>query len=105
MWVRPMCGAAPPRKLGSIAAAKINTRIESLERRIQEAEAAEVNEMVRTAKVTPEQIAALLRQSATSTPTRAALSAVGATIDKEESDNEDALQHRHPAGGLSTNCG
>ena len=46
---------------------KINTRIESLERRIQEAEAAEVNEMVRTAKVTPEQLAALLRQSATST--------------------------------------
>ena len=34
---------------------KINNRIESLERRIQEAEAAEVNEMVRTAKVTPEQ--------------------------------------------------
>ena len=69
---------------------KINTRIESLERRIQEAEAAEVNEMVRTAKVTPEQLAALLRQSATSTtPTPAALSAVGATIDKEESDNED----------------
>ena len=44
--------------------------------RIQEAEAAEVNEMVRTAKVTPEQLAALLRQSATSTPTPAALSAV-----------------------------
>ena len=43
---------------------KINNRIESLERRIQEAEAAEVNEMVRTAKVTPEQLAALLRQSA-----------------------------------------
>ena len=38
---------------------KINNRIESLERRIQEAEAAEVNEMVRTAKVTPEQLAAL----------------------------------------------
>ena len=33
---------------------KINNRIESLERRIQEAEAAEVNEMVRTAKVTEE---------------------------------------------------
>ena len=49
---------------------KINNRIESLERRIQEAEAAEVNEMVRTAKVTPEQLAALLRQSATTTPTR-----------------------------------
>ena len=32
------------------------------------AEAAEVNEMVRTAKVTPEQLAALLRQSATATP-------------------------------------
>ena len=59
------------------------------ERRIQEAEAAEVNEMVRTAKVTPEQLAALLRQSATSTPNPAALSAVGATIDKEDSDNED----------------
>ena len=59
------------------------------ERRIQEAEAAEVNEMVRTAKVTPEQLAALLRQSATSTPNPAALSAVGATIDKEDPDNED----------------
>ena len=68
---------------------KINTRIESLERRIQEAEAAEVNEMVRTAKVTPEQLAALLRQPATSTPTPAALSAVGATFNKEESNNED----------------
>ena len=65
---------------------KINNRIESLERRIQEAE---VNEMVRTAKVTPEQLAALLRQSATSTPNPAALSAVGATIDKEDPDNED----------------
>ena len=68
---------------------KINTRIESLERRIQEEDSAEVNEMVRTAKVTPEQLAALLRQSATSTPTPAALSAVGATFNKEESDNED----------------
>ena len=68
---------------------KINTRIESLERRIQEEDSAEVNEMVRTAKVTPEQLAALLRQSATSTPTPAALSAVGATFNKEESNNED----------------
>ena len=65
---------------------KINTRIESLERRIQEAEAAEVNEMVRTAKVTPEQLAALL---ATATPTPAALSAVGATFNKEDDSNED----------------
>ena len=52
---------------------KLNNRIEILERRIQEAEAAEVNEMVRSAKVSPEQLAALLRQSATTTPNPAAL--------------------------------
>lgn len=68
---------------------KLNNRIAVLERRIQEEEAAEVSNMVRTANVTPEQLAALLRQSATSTPTPAALSAVGATIDKEDPDNED----------------
>jgi len=68
---------------------KLNNRIAILERRIQEEDSAEVNEMVRTAKVTPEQLAALLRQSATATPTPAALSAVGATFNKEESDNED----------------
>ncbi len=45
--------------------------------------------MVRTAKVTPEQLAALLRQSATVTPNPAALSAVGATFDKEDGSNED----------------
>ena len=56
---------------------------------IQEAEAAEVNEMVRTAKVTPEQLAALLRQSANTTPNPAALSAVGATFNKEDDSNED----------------
>lgn len=67
---------------------KLNNRIEILERRIQEAEAAEVNEMVRTAKVTPEQLAALLRQSATSTPNPAALAAVGATFDKEDTSAE-----------------
>ena len=67
---------------------KLNNRIEILERRIQEAEAAEVNEMVRTAKVTPEQLAALLRQSATSTPNPAALAAVGATFDKEDESDE-----------------
>ena len=50
---------------------------------------AEVNEMVRTAKVTPEQLAALLRQSATATPTPAALSAVGATFEKEVDADED----------------
>lgn len=67
---------------------KLNNRIEILERRIQEAEAAEVNEMVRTAKVTPEQLAVLLRQSATSTPNPAALAAVGATFDKEDDSDE-----------------
>ena len=74
----------------------INNRIESLERRIQEAEAAEVNEMVRTAKVTPEQLAALLRQSATAAPNPAALSAVGATFEKEDGGN------RHPRGFSET---
>ena len=54
---------------------KLNNRIEILERRIQEEDSAEVNEMVRTAKVTPEQLAALLRQSANTTPNPAALSA------------------------------
>ena len=67
---------------------KLNNRIEILERRIQEEDSAEVNEMVRTAKVTPEQLAALLRQSATATPNPAALSAVGATFEKEDA-NED----------------
>ena len=63
---------------------KLNNRIAVLERRIQEEEAAEVSSMVRTANVTPEQLAALLRQSATATPTPAALSAVGATFEKED---------------------
>ena len=44
--------------------------------------------MVRTAKVTPEQLAALLRQSATATPNPAALSAVGATFEKEDADED-----------------
>ena len=68
---------------------KLNNRIEILERRIQEEDSAEVNEMVRTAKVTPEQLAALLRQSATTTPNPAALSAVGATFEKEDDADED----------------
>ena len=68
---------------------KLNNRIEILERRIQEEDSAEVNEMVRTAKVTPEQLAALLRQSAIATPTPAALSAVGATFEKEVGADED----------------
>ena len=68
---------------------KLNNRLEILERRIQEEDSAEVNEMVRTAKVTPEQLAALLRQSATATPNPAALSAVGATFEKEVDADED----------------
>ena len=68
---------------------KLNNRIEILERRSQEAEPAEVNEMVRSAKVSPEQLAALLRQSATATPNPAALSAVGATFEKEDDADED----------------
>ena len=68
---------------------KLNNRIAVLERRIQEEEAAEVSNMVRTANVTPEQLAALLRQSATATPTPAALSAVGATFEKEVDADED----------------
>ena len=67
---------------------KLNNRIEILERRIQEEDSAEVNEMVRTAKVTPEQLAALLRQSATTTPNPAALAAVGASFEKEENEDE-----------------
>ena len=76
---------------------KLNNRIAVLERRIQEEEAAEVSSMVRTANVTPEQLAALLRQSATATPTPAALSAVGATFEKEDADNhsQNALSCRY----------
>ena len=68
---------------------KLNNCIAVLERRIQEEEAAEVSSMVRTANVTPEQLAALLRQSATATPNPAALSAVGATFEKEVDADED----------------
>ena len=68
---------------------KLNNRIAILERRIQEESAAEVADMVRTANVTPEQLAALLRQSAATTPNPAALSAVGATFEKEDDADED----------------
>ena len=67
---------------------KLNNRIAILERRIQEESAAEVADMVRTANVTPEQLAILLRQAATTPPTPAALSAVGAEFDKEEINDE-----------------
>ena len=68
---------------------KINNSIASLERRIQEMEAAEVNEVVRTAKVTPEQLMILLQQAATMPPNPAALSAVGAVINKEDTNEDD----------------
>ena len=68
---------------------KLNNRIAVLERRIQEEEAAEVSSMVRTANVTPEQLAILLRQAATMPPSPAALSAVGVEFDKEEAENDD----------------
>ena len=47
---------------------KLNNRIAVLERRIQEEEAAEVSSMVRTANVTPEQLAALLRHRPAADP-------------------------------------
>ena len=68
---------------------KLNNRIAILERRIQEESAAEVADMVRTANVTPEQLAILLRQAATMPPSPAALSAVGVEFDKEEAENDD----------------
>ena len=69
---------------------QITTKQDNQELRAKlEAEAAKVNEMVRTAKVTPEQLAALLRQSANTTPNPVALAAVGATFDKEDDSDED----------------
>ena len=76
-------------KLRAMLEKEKERRIKILERRIQEEDSAEVNEMVRTAKVTPEQLAALLRQSATTTPNPAALSAVGATFEKEVDADDD----------------
>ena len=76
---------------------QLNNRIELLERRISEAEKVrriseaekvEVAEMVRTANVTPEQLAVLLKQAANAAPNPAALEAVGATFDNEEDTDE-----------------
>ena len=52
---------------------KLNNRIEILER---------------SAKVSPEQLAALLRQSANTTPNPAVLAAVGAVFAKEDDSDE-----------------
>ena len=62
---------------------QLNNRIKLLERRIAEAEKVEVSEMVRSANLTPEQLAALLRQAADLPPNPALLEAVGATFEKE----------------------
>ena len=58
---------------------QLNNRIELLERRIAEAEKVEVAEMVRTANVTPEQLAMLLKQATNAAPNPAALAAAGVT--------------------------
>ena len=63
---------------------QLNNRIELLERRIAEAEKVEVAEMVRTANVTPEQLAMLLKQAASAAPNSTALAAVGANMNEEE---------------------
>ncbi len=68
---------------------KLNNRIAILERRIQEESAAEVNDMVRTAKVTPEQLAVLLRQSATIHPDPGCAVRSRVEFDKEEAENDD----------------
>ena len=66
----------------------LNNRIELLERRIAEAEKVEVAEMVRTANVTPEQLAMLLKQAANAAPNPAALAAAGVTYDNKEDMDE-----------------
>ena len=63
---------------------QLNNRIELLERRIAEAEKVEVAELVRAANLAPEQLAALPQQNANTTPTPAALAAVGANTNEEE---------------------
>ena len=63
-------------------------QLNNRERRIAEAEKVEVAEMVRTANVTPEQLAMLLKQAANAAPNPAALEAVGATFDNEEDMDE-----------------
>ena len=68
---------------------KLNNRIEILERRIQEEDSVVVFVLVWFVFVLLFLFAALLRQSATATPNPAALSAVGATFEKEVDADED----------------
>ena len=67
---------------------QLNNRIELLERRIAEAEKVEVAEMVRTANVTREQLAMLLKQAASAAPNPAVLAAAGVTFDNKEDMDE-----------------
>ena len=63
--------------------AKAKDRRIQLNNRIAEAEKVEVSEMVRSANLPPEQLAALLRQAADLPPNPALLEAVKATFEKE----------------------
>jgi len=65
---------------------QLNRRIELLERRLQEAEATQINEMVQNAKITPAQLAALLQQNAGSLPNPDTLRVVCAEITTDEED-------------------
>lgn len=71
---------------------QLNNRIEYLERNISELEKIELAEMVRTANVTPEQLAELLKQAASAPPTPATLEAVGATFDDDKEDMDESME-------------
>ena len=71
---------------------QLNNRIEYLERNISELEKIELAEMVRTANVTPEQLAELLKQAASAPPTPATLEDVGATFDDDKEDMDESME-------------
>ena len=68
---------------------QISNKIDLLERRITEQEKVEVAEMVRIANISPDQLAALLRQNASTAPNPATLTEVGAVFNETEN-KEDA---------------
>ena len=71
---------------------QLNNRIEYLERNISELEKIELAEMVRTANVTPDQLAKLLKQAASAPPNPAALEAVGATFEDNKEDMDESME-------------
>lgn len=71
---------------------QLNNRIEYLERNISELEKIELAEMVRTANVTPDQLAELLKQAASAPPNPAALEAVGATFEDNKEDMDESME-------------